>query len=347
MSSPLSVLQSAYTSCDALTHQSDACSKEALGIICFTSESISIGALGLAELPLMQVNMPVLSGNDVACEAWLSNALLKPGSREELRYRYSDSLLFGVVEITEASFSASASGTPLQQATETAYKQILTLLSDLDYPFIYRFWNYLADINGDSHGLERYRQFNSGRQDAFLASGRDVGGGLPAACALGVDQGPLKIAFLAGRVKATAIENPRQVSAYQYPLEYGPRSPTFSRANLLSLPQQEILFLSGTASIVGHETVHEGDVVAQTREAMANLQALVTEANNSSIKKFELTDVFYRIYVRHEEDLLAIQSEMSSIVGPAFKAVFLRADICRQDLLLEIEATLDHPFELL
>ena len=347
MSSTLSVLKSVYTSCEALSPELGACSKEALGIISFNSRSISAGTLGLTEVPSLQVNMPVLSGNPVSCEAWLSTATLQTGAKEGIRYRYSDSLLFGVMEIPESSFQASAAATPLQQATEAAYKQILALLSDLDFPFIYRFWNYLPDINGVSNGLERYRQFNSGRQDAFMACGRDVARGLPAACALGVDQGPLKIAFLAGRVLATAIENPRQMSAYHYPPEYGPRSPTFSRANLLSLPPQEILFLSGTASIVGHETVHQGDVIAQTREAMANLQALVTEANQFSKSEFDLTDVFYRVYVRHAEDLPAIQNEMGSIVGPAFKALFLRADICRQDLLLEIEATLGYPFELL
>jgi chorismate lyase/3-hydroxybenzoate synthase len=343
MSSPLSVLHSAYTSCDTLTHQSCKSTESALGIISFSRESMTGGALGSTELPLMQVNMPVLSGNDAACEVWSSNAILHTDSKNGLRYRYSDNLLFGVIELAEASISALASETPLQHATETAYKQILTLLRDLNYPFVYRFWNYLADINGVSHGLERYRQFNLGRQDAFLACGREVAGGLPAACALGVNQGALKIAFLAGQVKATAIENPRQISAYQYPQQYGPRSPTFSRANLLCLPQQEILFLSGTASIVGHETVHHGDAKGQTREAMANLQALVNEANNLSKKKFELAEVFYRIYVRHAEDVLSIQNEMSHIIGAAFKATFLRADICRQDLLLEIEATLEHP----
>lgn len=346
MSSPLSDLQSAYTSCGALAHQLDAWKKRAFAVICFSSDSINSDTLATAELPLMQVNMPVLDGSDTACEVWLGNADLQAGSREGLHYRSSDDLIFGVVEVAEADVS-SESGTPLQLATEAAYRQILTLLADLDYPFIYRFWNYLADINGVSHGLERYRQFNLGRQDAFLACGREVAGDLPAACALGMDQGPLKIAFLAGRVKATAIENPRQISAYQYPQDYGPRSPTFSRAKLVRLPQQEILFLSGTASIVGHETLHHDDVIAQTREAMANLQALVAEANRQGKTQFDLSDVFYRVYVRRAEDVSSIQNEMSHIVGPEFKAIFLRAGICRQDLLLEIEATVGYPFERL
>ena len=38
-----------------------------------------------------------------------------------------------------------------------------------------------------------------------------------------------------------------------------------------------MLFVSGTASIVGHETQHRGDVVAQTRETLANLSSVLAE----------------------------------------------------------------------
>ncbi|HYG32641.1 MAG TPA: hypothetical protein VD810_06590, partial [Methylophilaceae bacterium] len=145
MSSTLSVLRSTYTSCDALAHERGAYGDKTLGIICYSIESVTGNDLHAKELPLMRVYTPVLSGSDGACEVWLSNAVLTPGSREGLHYRYSQDLLFGIVELDEANFPASASGAPLQQATEAAYKQILTLLGDLDYPFIYRFWNYMAD----------------------------------------------------------------------------------------------------------------------------------------------------------------------------------------------------------
>ena len=107
----------------------------------------------------------------------------------------------------------------------------------------------------DRHGLERYRQFNIGRQDAFLDSHRGATGNVPAASAIGLAGGPLSVAFLAGATPALAVENPRQVSAYLYPADYGPRSPTFSRAVRATLSGQEALFVSGTASIVGHRTV--------------------------------------------------------------------------------------------
>jgi hypothetical protein len=58
------------------------------------------------------------------------------------------------------------------------------------------------------------------------------------------------------------------VSAYDYPRQYGPAAPSFSRAALTPDP---LLLISGTASIVGHASVHLGDVTAQLEETLANL----------------------------------------------------------------------------
>ncbi len=296
-------------------------------------------------MPVLQVLTPVLDGSEAACEIWLGNSNLAHGQCGAIRYRYDDEMLFGVIALAEAGH-ASAEVPPLQQAAESAYRQILTLLDDLNYPFMYRYWNYMADINGVSHGLERYRQFNLGRQEAFLACGRGVDGELPAACALGTTHGPLTIAFLVGRTPALAIENPRQVSAYQYPEQYGPRSPTFARASLLRLPQVEMLFISGTASIVGHETQHQADVIAQTCETLANLQAVIAEANRLASKpEFNLKDVLFRVYLRYAADMPLIRKEMERMIGAPVTAVFLQADICREDLLVEIEITAGHAFE--
>jgi len=250
-----------------------------------------------------------------------------------------------VIALSETLFEAGAGKTPLQQATESAYRQVFALLDTLHYPYLFRFWNYIADINTHSFGLERYHQFNLGRQDAFLAHGRDVVGNVPAACALGTTaQGLLIIAFLAGRVAPLNIENPRQISAYEYPQEYGPRSPTFSRASLVRLGQDEVLFISGTASIVGHATLHPADVVAQTRETMANIKAVLAEANRlASPSWFDLSSLSYKVYVRHPADQAQIRAELERIVGTAPNAIYLRADVCRQDLLLEIEATAAQP----
>ena len=160
--------------------------------------------------------------------------------------------LYGVLELDEAAFRGDATCPPLQAASAEAYRRIFRLLDAQGLPHLWRVWNCLSDINAETHGLERYRQFNIGRQDAFLDSHRGATGNVPAASAIGLAGGPLSVAFLAGATPALAVENPRQVSAYLYPADYGPRSPTFSRAVRATLSGQAALFVSGTASIVGH-----------------------------------------------------------------------------------------------
>ena len=163
-------------------------------------------------------------------------------------------------------------------------------------------------------------------------------GRVPAACALGLAGGPLSIAFLAGSTPAVPIENPRQVSAYHYPAEYGPRSPTFSRAALVYPPGQELLFISGTASIVGHQSVHPGDVVAQTRESMDNVAVVLEQSNlHSRSGGHTLGSLSYRVYIRHAADTSRVQAVMAERVGAA-PVVCVRADVCRAELLVEVEA---------
>jgi enamine deaminase RidA (YjgF/YER057c/UK114 family) len=191
--------------------------------------------------------------------------------------------------------------------------------------------------------VERYRLFNLGRQRAFIAARRSAFEGAPAACALGTRGGPLTVHFLAGRSPTRPVENPRQVSAYHYPRGYGPRSPTFSRAALADLgAHREGLFISGTASIVGHESRHAGDVRRQTVETLANIAAVLQASAAVSRARHVAEALDYTVYVRRAADLAAVQAVIEGHFGAASQAVqraiYLRADICRPDLLVEIEA---------
>ncbi len=291
-------------------------------------------------LPLLGVNMPALAAAEPMCEVWQSAQPLLSGQHGRIRYRCNDVLLFGVLELEEA---ADAACPPLQSTTQAAYQSIFELLETRGYGAVLRFWNYFPAINQESHGIERYRQFNVGRQDAFLAQGRAVIGNVPAACALGSGAGGLQIAFLAARAEVAGIENPRQLSAYRYPSQYGPRSPTFSRAGLVRLGGRDLLFISGTASIVGHQTLHRGDARAQTRESLANIAAVVAEANRLAPDAgFRLEGLAYKVYLRHPDDLDAVRHELTHFIGTAVAAIFLQADVCRAELLVEIEASGGH-----
>ncbi|MDR8069822.1 chorismate transformation enzyme, FkbO/Hyg5 family [Burkholderia cenocepacia] len=383
----LRLVQASHARLVALLH--DACGRDdgfdrvfpgALGAVC-------IGAAGTPDasraaamarmltdaapgLPVAPVQMALLGADvapdDAVCEVWQCDAHdLRSERRGALHYRYSEAagLVFGslVVHETDAAYDARRDGgTPLERATFDAYRALFELLDTLGMPHPLRIWNTVPAINAVQFGIERYRQFNIGRQQAFDACRRALTGGVPAACALGSvvpvagdasPAAPLAIHFLASRTPADSIENPRQVSAYHYPAQYGPRAPTFARAAAWADGDATpVLFVSGTASIVGHRTVHRGDVVAQTRETVANLAAVLEQAARQGHGPFSLADLGYRVYVRDAGDpaaLAAIGRVLREAAGPHVRPLFVHADVCRDDLLVEIEASAGHAMEWL
>jgi len=296
-----------------------------------------------AGFPLARVHTPVLGAASEMLEVWRAGERAQPGAHGRVRYARGGDLLFGSLAVQEARLtSPSGSGphAPLEIATDLAYRDMYAALAAVGNPQLVRVWNYIPDINLDTHGLERYRQFNTARHEASLSSGRAVTGRVPAASALGAASGsPLTIYFLASRRAPAFIENPRQVSAYRYPSQYGPRSPAFSRATVLGEGSEATLFISGTASIVGHRTLHAGDPAAQTRETLVNIEALLEEAaRRSAIEALRLETLAFKVYVRDPKDLPVIRAELESAVGRGAALLYLKADICRRDLAVEIEA---------
>jgi chorismate lyase / 3-hydroxybenzoate synthase len=135
------------------------------------------------------------------------------------------------------------------------------------------------------------------------------------------------------------VENPRQVSAYHYPQQYGTHSPVFSRAALVRHRGSLALFISGTASIVGHRSAHVGDIAAQTRETLLNIDALLSEANAAAGgAHFDLGALTGKVYVRRPADLPVIRAQLAPALAAGARFIYLQADICRQDLSVEIEA---------
>lgn len=302
-----------------------------------------LGTVGLGLAPPRHANgapavaVPVrqLEGTRAAFETWCARGAVSVGTLGPVCFATDGELLFGhLVRDDDAS---------LQDCAQRAYEAIFAVLDRCGCPHPLRFWNYVPHINAVTGSLERYRQFNIGRQAAFLAGGRPAFEGAPAACAIGTHGGGLSVHFLAARRAPIALENPRQVSAYRYPPDYGPRSPTFSRAALFDLGAP-VLFVSGTAAIVGHRSMHPGDAAAQTRETFVNLRALIEVANaRLAAPAFSLERLAYTIYVRRAEDAAVVRAQFEAAVGndsPAARdAIYAQADICRAELLVEIEAT--------
>jgi chorismate lyase/3-hydroxybenzoate synthase len=281
------------------------------------------------------IHSPLLSPAGDRLDAWGVDSVPQAHRHGCVDYVTDGQWLHGRAVIDEHDIGMRA-------ASQRIYADIFTVLASQPCSHLLRVWNYFADINGMVDGSERYRQFNAGRQQAFIDVQRSAFEGSPAACALGTHGGPLQVFFLAGRHAPLAIENPRQVSAYRYPDTYGPRAPTFSRAALAELGGNTALFISGTASIVGHASMHVGDVRRQTEESLVNVAAVRSAAEQRSGLAFPAGEMIHTVYVRRAEDFAAVREIFERSVGAdspaAREAIYLQADVCRSELLVEIEA---------
>jgi len=306
-----------------------------------------------AEIALTEINAPVLAATGRAdegavesageaagaAEIWRLPGPMHSGQHAGVRYRHNGRLLFASLAICEDDTAGGDTAGALRRATDAGYRQLYAALETLGFPYPLRIWNFLSQINGVSGDGERYWHFNGARQDVFRGLNRSIAGNVPAASAVGVGPAsPLSVYCIASARAPIALENPRQISAWDYPAQYGPRSPTFARACIAD-DAARTLFISGTASIVGHASAHAGDQCEQTREVLRNIRALIDAANERiGGAPYALDRLHYKVYVRRAEHQPSIERELRREVGAAARVLYLQADICRHDLLVEIEA---------
>ena len=263
-------------------------------------------------------------------EVWRSAGPVATGREGAIRYSHDGALMFGVLEWEEPDGG-------ILHASAHAYAALVAFWRDSDYPHLLRIWNYFDAITlGEGDG-ERYRQFCVGRVQGLGDVDTRT---LPAATAIGSRDGRrvLQVYWLAAREPGLPLENPRQVSAYRYPREYGPQSPTFARALLPPTPRVPLL-LSGTASIVGHASQHADSLRAQLDETLTNLDSLLGAARERAPTLSPHLDGTSRlkVYVRDATDADAVAAQLEARLGTRVPWLMLHADVCRRELLVEIE----------
>ncbi len=264
---------------------------------------------------------------DPVFEIWTASTKLQTLDTGSVSGKFNDHLAFGAAIVSEQD--------GLEAGAERAYLDIFDFLKASGGKVPVRFWNYPVAITGDDNGLERYRRYNIGRHRTFVA--RLEQDRPPAATAVGGHLGASIIYFLAASSAATPVENPRQVSAYNYPQIYGPRSPSFSRASIYVQNDAACLFVSGTASIVGHETRHEGDLAGQIAETAKNLRAVIDEAEKRTAAPMR-GEWALKIYLQDAAAVPLVAPAIDAVFGAGSQRIYLRGDICRRELLVEIEA---------
>jgi enamine deaminase RidA (YjgF/YER057c/UK114 family) len=244
-------------------------------------------------------------------------------------------------------------GQDVRKATTLALERLGSRLADVDMRCedVVRTWFFIGGILRKQGNSLHYEAFNRARAEVYQgvfsagrgdASARDY----PASTAVGADGRGVGLRAIAvkGRGEdrvAIPLENPRQTSAYAYDFDDPSTNPAFSRATVVGDVDCATIFISGTASIVGHETYHVEDVVAQTHETIDNIEALIAEAN---FQRHGLSDggtslaglCQVHVFLKRGDDYAVVKAICEQRLGRV-PMVFTVADLCRPGLLVEMD----------
>lgn len=268
-------------------------------------------------VPLRPLGMPMF-------ERWHVVANIACGDDGALHWAAGGGWMFVALDVHEVDHGGS-----IETASEYAYRTLCGFIASRPERHLLRAWNYLHAINDGAGDAERYRHFCVGRARGLAALGVEH---YPAATAIGHRDasGLLQIYALCAMQSGQAFENPRQVSAWRYPRQYGPTPPSFARA--MKLPRGGVA-ISGTAAVVGHASQHSSDVEAQVSETCLNLRALL-EVTGS--RDFDEASPL-KVYLRHTKDAAAVETALAQHLDPRVPRILLPGDICRGELLVEID----------
>lgn len=316
----------------------------------------------LPKLNILKYKQPLISlqsglnsidyhNSESYCELWTAKGHWQQGSRalkndidSQISFCSNDETLIGSLSM---QLSADHS---LQEHSQYCYEQILDFIASQDNAHLLRMWNYFPDINVDNNNIERYQQFCVGRYHAFSEKAKKSIQ-YPAASAVGSYSSCLSpmllIVFIATKKTGIFLENPDQISAYHYPQQYSPKSPSFSRAAVYQSLACSQLYISGTASIVGHQSRFQNNIIGQTQQTIKNLKKLIEHTNSQDEVRstFDLSDSQMRppaikVYLRNPADIMTVSPIIEELLPACGNICYLHADICRQELDIEIEMVL-------
>ena len=303
-----------------------------LGIIEYGINQIGATELELSHLPHQFIRMENIDKN--VYEVWYTEENVIYNKYNYCKEGKSKHYCFRTVAINDTE------NDHIRNA-EDAYHTILKDFNFEEYK-IFRFWNYIPNIIELGEKGEHYKEFCTGREKAFKSFYEENGTIYPAATGIGSKGNNLCIILFAIHSDAVriCIENPRQVPAYQYPSKYGISSPKFSRATYVKCENERMLFLSGTASIIGSNSVYIGNVTKQLYTTIENINLLLSEENLSRhsafVKSDEMKLQYLKVYMKNWEDYFSIKTICEKYFEDT-NIIYMQSDICRRELLVEIE----------
>ncbi len=224
----------------------------------------------------------------------------------------------------------------------------------LEFGDVVRQWNFIGGIldeqNQDNNLVQTYQEFNDVRS-LYYKKGY-FKHGYPSATGIGMDIPGIILQTISvsesPKIKIIPINNPLQKPAHKYSDkelvgisdERTKTTPKFERAKAVLSNNGFWLFVSGTAAIEGETNLDNNDVEAQAKFTFDLIKELVSNKNllvhGIDLQNKNLVPQTFRAYIKHESDYKIVRNACNDFFGNIPGLIF-KADICRQDLLLEIE----------
>jgi hypothetical protein len=226
----------------------------------------------------------------------------------------------------------------------------------MGYNDIVRQWNYIGHILEEScienTVLQNYQIYNEVRHQYYQQY--MTAKGFPAATGIGNEFDGVLVDICAIRgeegVSSHSVSNPKQVNPFVYgqevlegqPIHNQPRKhpPEFERAKLVVTGDISRVFISGTAAIIGQKTIGHDDIVVQTNCTIDNMNVLYSAENLLRCSNLPVNGIpamqYVRVYIKYEHDLETVK-QICQQRYPGVPAIYVFTDVCRNDLLVEME----------
>jgi len=215
---------------------------------------------------------------------------------------------------------------------------------------IVRQWNYIGSITEMEDGIQNYQAFNNARARFYAKVNWDTFG-YPAATGIGTTGRGIMVNLIAVSAKPNStivgIDNPLQIAAHHYSLsmlvgskeKHTLATPKFERAKVIQKDSRIFCFISGTAAIRGEQSMQEMNAAMQTKQTIENIIYLVSTenlrrqgvSNDSTLRMAGI-----RVYIKNKEDFEMVKEEVDK-VWFGVPTLYVQADVCRRELLVEIE----------
>jgi hypothetical protein len=210
---------------------------------------------------------------------------------------------------------------------------------------IVRQWNYIGNITQEYQGRQIYQLFNDSRTRFYQQGNWEKG--YPSATGIGMDCSKTIISLLCYTGACYPIDNPLQQPAHRYSSQVllgkeadEKSTPKFERAKAIKAGIDYLCFISGTAAIRGEASMLDQHADSQVIQTLENISHLISADN---LKRSGLRETCsqlqnLRIYIKKKEHYPLIENQIKQLY-PHVPTLFVLADICRDELLVEIEGT--------